>query len=80
MGTKEEMSSPDNDIYGLGTDISFLYRISPRIIINSGKTRLALELEYTSASYGSDYDTSYVPATTSTVNNLRALLAVYYFF
>ncbi|MGM0666581.1 MAG: hypothetical protein ACQETA_04610 [Bacteroidota bacterium] len=80
MGTKEEMSAPGNDVYGLATNISFLYRISPRIIINSGKTRLALELEYTSASYGSDYDTNYVPANTSTVNNLRALLAVYYFF
>ena len=80
MGTKDEMSSPGNDVYGLATDISFLYRISPRIIINSGKARLALELEYTSASYGSDYNTNYIPSTTNTVNNLRALLAVYYFF
>lgn len=80
MGTKEAMSDPDNPVYGLATNIKFLYRLSPRIIINSGKTRLALELEYTSASYGSDYDENYVPDNTNTVSNLRALIAVYYFF
>jgi len=80
MGTKDAMSGPGNDVYGLGQNIRFLYRLSPRIMINSGKTRLALELEYTSASYGSDYDINYIPDNTSTVNNLRALLAVYYFF
>lgn len=80
MGTKEEMDDADNDVYGLGTDIKFLYRLSPRLIINSGKTRFALELEYTSASYGLNYDTNYIPETSDTVNNLRALIAVYYFF
>ena len=80
MGTKETMSDPDNPVYGLATNIRYLYRLSPRLIINSGKTRLALELEYTSASYGSDYDINYIPENTNTVNNLRALIAVYYFF
>ncbi len=80
MGTKEAMSDPDNPVYGLATNIDFLYRLSPRIILNSGKTRLALELEYTSASYGSDYDLNYLPGNTNTVSNLRALIAVYYFF
>lgn len=39
-----------------------------------------LELEYTSAAYGSGYDTFYLPASTTTADNLRTLLAVYYFF
>jgi len=80
MGTKEEMDDENNDVYGLGTNIKFLYRLSPRLIVNSGKTRLALELEYTSASYGINYDSNYIPETTDTVNNLRVLIAVYYFF
>lgn len=80
MGTKEAMSDPGNPVYGLATDIDFLYRLSPRLIINSAKTRVALELEYTSASYGSDYDVNYIPESTNTVSNLRALIAVYYFF
>ncbi len=28
----------------------------PKVIYNAGKVRLALEMEYTNAAYGSDYD------------------------
>ncbi|MCD4735618.1 MAG: hypothetical protein K8R53_06210 [Bacteroidales bacterium] len=80
LGTKEPMSDLGNDVYGLGTDISTLLRVSPRVIINSGKTRIAFELEYTSAAYGNYYDVNYVPDNTTSVANLRALIAVYYFF
>ena len=79
-GTKEAMSSAQNIVFGLGTTIRTLYRISPRIIYNSGKVRLALELEYTNAAYGSNYDAFYIPAETLAVGNMRALMAVYYFF
>jgi len=43
-------------VYGLGTNIASLYRISPRVIYNSGKMRFALEFEYTVANYGSTRD------------------------
>ncbi len=79
-GTKEAMSDPNNAVYGLATDIHTMYRISPRIVYNSGKVRLALELEYTQAAYGSDYNEFFVPDQTITVGNLRALAGVYYFF
>lgn len=79
-GTKEEMGSVNFPVYGFGTNIRSLYRISPRIIYNIAKFRLALEIEYTSAAYGSAYDTFYIPASTTSVANMRALLAVYYFF
>lgn len=68
------------EIYGLGTDIDYLYRISPRLIYNSGKVRLASELEYTSASFGTSFDNKNSALTTKTTSNLRALFAVYYFF
>lgn len=80
MGTREEILTPVNVVYGLATDINTLIRISPRFIINSEKTRIALEAEYTMAAFGNNYDTYYVPATTTAVSNLRALLAIYYFF
>ena len=80
MGTKDEMSDPANDIYGLGTDISSLIRVSPRIIVNSGKTRIALEVEYTSAEHGNNFDSNHVAITTTKTSNLRALIAMYYFF
>lgn len=80
LGTKEAMSDVDNDVYGLATDISTLFRISPRVIINSGKTRIAFELEYTSAAYGDNFDLNYIPENTTEIANLRALIGVYYFF
>jgi len=80
MGTKEAMSDPANEVFGLGTDISSLMRISPRVIFNSGKVRVALEMEYTQATYGDAFDEYYKPDETNTVANLRGLLAVYYFF
>ncbi len=80
MGTKEAMSDPENEIYGLATDIYSMFRISPRIIYNAGKIRLALEMEYTQAVYGSDYNEFFIPDTTIPAENLRGLFAVYYFF
>ncbi|MDX2414246.1 MAG: hypothetical protein QNK33_03550 [Bacteroidales bacterium] len=80
MGTKEELTDPGNSIYGLGTDISSLIRVSPRIIVNSGKTRVALEVEYSSAEYGNTFNSSHLALTTTSASNLRALLAMYYFF
>jgi len=74
------MSDPGNEVFGLGTDISSLMRISPRLIINSGKVRVAVEMEYTKATYGADYDEYYIPDKKNSVANLRGLLAIYYFF
>lgn len=79
-GTKEVMSNAANEVYGLATDISSLFRVSPRIIYNTGKVRMALELEYTQAVYGENYDTHYRPSREIPVSNLRGLLAIYYFF
>ncbi|MCK4748008.1 MAG: hypothetical protein KAT15_13250 [Bacteroidales bacterium] len=79
-GTREAMSDPTNAVYGLATDIHSMFRVSPRIIYNSGKVRLALEMEYSQAAYGADYDEYYLPDQTVPVGNLRGLLAVYYFF
>lgn len=80
LGTKEAMSAVNNPVYGLGTNIVSLFRISPRLIWNSAKVRIALEFEYTAACYGKDYDVNYVPDTFTRVSNFRTLLSTYYFF
>ena len=80
LGTKEAMSDPANNVYGLGTNIKSLWRISPRVIFNAGKVRIALEMEYTQALYGDGFDIHYRPSSTTTASNFRGLLAVYYFF
>lgn len=77
-GSKEQLSA--NTVYGRATTIRSLYRISPRVIYNAGKVRVALELEYTSAAYGSNHDAFYIPGETSDADNLRVLAAIYYFF
>ncbi len=54
-------------------------RISPRLLYNSGKVRLALEVEITNADYGTLNQKAAV-VNTHTVTNMRVLGAVYYFF
>lgn len=67
-------------VYGRGISVHSLYRVVPRVIYNIEKVRLALELEYTAAAYGSGWDEFYLPTSTSSANNLRVLASVYYFF
>jgi hypothetical protein len=80
MGTKEPMSDAGNAVYGLATNIAALWRVSPRVIFISNKTKIALEMEYTAAAYGSDYDVNYIPATITPVANVRGLMSVIYSF
>ncbi len=77
-GSKEQLST--TTVYGLGTSIRSLYRIAPRVIYNVGKVRVAMELEYTNAAYGSNHDSFYIPSETTNADNLRVLAAIYYFF
>ena len=77
-GSKEQLSGAT--VYGRATTIRSLYRISPRVIYNVGKVRVALELEYTNAAYGSYHNAFYIPSETSNADNLRVLAAIYYFF
>jgi len=79
LGSKDEITDPVIGVYGLGTDIANIFRVSPRLIVNSGKFSVAAELEYTSAEYGT-LDIKAVPQNTTTVGNLRILLAAYYYF
>jgi hypothetical protein len=80
MGTKEPMSDAGNAVYGLATNIAALWRVSPRVIFISNKTRIALEVEYTAAAYGSNYDVNYIPSTITPVANIRGLASVIYSF
>jgi hypothetical protein len=78
--TKGLIENPE--IKGFGTDIKTLYRISPRVVFNSGRARFALECEYTTANFGSvniAENSKGVPVNLSEVNNLRILLGVYLF-
>ena len=76
LGVGEEVKGP---YYARGSNIDYAYRISPRLVFNAGKLRLAGELEYTAAAYGTTNEKGFVSKPFE-VGNLRFLLGVYYFF
>ncbi len=80
MGATKDMYSSSSPVYGLGTTIADLYRVSPRVMYNINKLRFALEFEYTVANYGSTRDAKGIPTDLTQANNLRTLFAAYYFF
>lgn len=80
IGTKEPMSSANNRVYGLGTNIESLIRIAPRLQIISGRTRIGAEIEFTGARYGSDYDVNYIAGEIVEVTNTRLLMSMMYSF
>jgi len=80
IGTREPMSSPGNRVYGLGTNIESLIRIAPRILFQSGRTRIGAEIEFTGARYGSDYDVNYIAGNIVEVTNTRLLMSMMYSF
>jgi len=78
LGADENISG---SYYGRATNIDNLFRISPRVQWNSGKSRISTELEYTSAAYGKNNNSNKGKVIdTKSVSNLRLLFAVYYFF
>ena len=83
-GYTQNLGTDDNSlagkVYGRGTNINQIMRISPRICYNYGKTKTALELEYTQACFGKiDNSDKSLVKDAVTVANLRILLAFYLF-
>lgn len=87
LGTVDAING---DVYSRGSNIDYVYRVSPRFIYNTGKFRIAPEVEYTVAAYAKtdaygsvlpgSIDSKGVVMDSSTVANFRFLLGVYYFF
>jgi len=65
--------------YGLGREVAWLYRISPRAEWHAGRLMIALELEYTAAAYGTP-DKNGLVRDIYVKGNLRSLLAAFLFF
>jgi hypothetical protein len=82
-GYSRNLGTKDNNTgvyYSRGANINHVYRLSPRIIVNLEKLRIAAELEYTSAQYGKTNAKGLVDSNLTAVSNLRLLTAFYYFF
>ncbi len=65
--------------YSRGSDIEYIYRIAPRLLFNTGRFRVAAEVEYTVAAYGQP-DLRGMVQDAEEVGNLRFLLGTYIFF
>ncbi|MCF8297808.1 MAG: hypothetical protein K9J13_09720 [Saprospiraceae bacterium] len=72
-----------------GIDIAYVYRVAPRFVFISGKTKFATEIEYTVAGYGStrnslgeiqDKSDEFPTAEIKDVANVRLLFSVIYAF
>lgn len=76
LGTKEENIGI---FYSTGSNINDLYRIAPSISLKSGNFMISLELERTTASYGS-IDKKGLVSPINDVTNNRLLVTGFYFF
>jgi len=83
-GYTKNMGSDDNingSMYARGSNIDYLYRVSPRVVFIAGKFNVALEGEYTFAMYGlANGDKKGGVTNGYALSNMRGLLAVIYNF
>jgi hypothetical protein len=76
LGAAVDLRGP---AWGRATNVDEVLRVAPRLVYNAGKLRLAAEVEWTSAGYGTP-DARGKVVDAERVTNLRCLGAVYYFF
>jgi hypothetical protein len=76
LGASDEITG---NVYGRGSNIDHLFRISPRVILTSGKLSFGAEIESTTAAYGKMQSSGKV-TDTENVTNVRILLSSVYRF
>lgn len=76
LGSENTITGP---YYSRGSSIDYVYRLSPRFVYNIGKFRIAPEVEYTVAAYGTPNQYGEVEDAVA-VGNLRLLLGFFLFF
>jgi hypothetical protein len=76
FGAPGEITGP---YYSRGTNINYLYRISPRLAYRISKLKIATELECTVAAYGTTTSKGAV-SDSHEVANWRILFGVFYYF
>ncbi len=88
MGSFELLENPEFlGAFSRGANVDYLYRMAPRVSWNSGKIRLAVEVEYTVAAYATSQEDNLLNrdaygriSDSYQVGVWRFLLGSYYFF
>jgi hypothetical protein len=65
--------------YSRGSNIDYLYRVAPRLVLTVSKLKIASELDYTVAAYGKTAGDGTV-SDSKEIGNLRILIGVFYYF
>lgn len=76
LGSKEDITG---EVYARGANIAHMYRISPRVVYNSGKAQIGFEIAYDVAAYGTP-DARFNISDTKDISNIRTVVALKYFF
>ena len=76
--TDAEGNITDQRIFGLGTDIDYVFRVSSRLVWKANNFKFGAEIEYTRAAYGTINNKGDV-INTDPVGNVRLLLALFYY-
>lgn len=76
--TDDNGTITDQRIFGLGTNIDYVFRVSPRLTWKAKNYQFSAEFEYTRAAYGTINDKGSV-INTDPVGNFRVLLAMFYY-
>lgn len=79
LGADDELVSVASLVWGRGKDIDNILRISPRLVWDISKLRLAGEYEYTAAAYGKTQKDGKVTDAKTVANN-RVVMSVFYYF
>ncbi|MBN1340126.1 MAG: hypothetical protein JXA03_12430 [Bacteroidales bacterium] len=85
LGADDEIKGA---VYSRGANIDYIYRVSPRVVFNAGKFRIAPEIEYTVAGYATkdettgkvNIDEKGKVTEAEEVANIRFLIGAYFFF
>lgn len=91
LGSKDQIYDfqSTTSYYSRGSNIAYVYRISPRAVYSAGKMKFAVETEYTVAGYGDtrnsygivqDQSAEFPNAEINDVSNFRLLFSVIYSF
>ncbi|MBE0675899.1 MAG: hypothetical protein IH591_14675 [Bacteroidales bacterium] len=79
-GSGKTVIDPDL-IFGRATDISSLFRVSPRLVFISGKVSISAEVEYMKANFGlATFSDNALPLNVRPVENVRIVSTVVYNF
>jgi hypothetical protein len=84
LGTSDDgLDASDWSFFARSPNVDYAWRVAPRLALNYGRLRFALEADITSALYASELDDALAPDAQDAdeaVTNIRGNFSVFLFF